>query len=238
MIERALSVTPPEVRGLRPKDLAGYGRVYLGSEFCRNLLPSADDVRALKDKGAAELTVLTPLLPAAPLKAFLKTFDRILRVFPGAELSLSDLGLMRAVNRAYGKSVPLLLGRPVSVDFVRMDEKFLERFFAENNLRRLEIDDPDRAASFGGGAIKLSFHYPFRYLAMTKFCPFKKKGVCSRSCAGRTVKIRQTPPYSGDFFLRNNSYFAENRAAPPKGIGRTVFPLSAGARLFRARAGA
>lgn len=236
MTERALSVTPPEVRGLRAKDLAGYGRVYLGSEFCQNLLPSLDDVLALKDKGAAGLTVLTPLLTAAPLKSFLRTFGRILRVFPGAELSLNDLGLMREVNRAYGGSVPLLLARPVSMDFIRMDERFLERFFAGNNLSWLETDEPDRAADFAARGIKLSFHYPFKYLAMTRYCPFEK-GACARACAGRTLKIRQTPPYSGYFFLRNNFYFSVNRTVPSRGIGRTVFPLSAGARGFRARPG-
>ncbi len=237
MTEKALSLTPPEVRGLRGKDLAGFGRVYIGSEFCHNLLPSRDDVRALKDKGAGELTVLTPLLAAAQLKAFLKVFDRILREFPGAELSLNDLGLMRAVNRAYGGKVPLLLARPVSRDFIRMDESFLERFFAENGLVWLESDEPDMAFSFAARGVKISFHYPFKYLAMTHDCPFEKS-ACSRACAGQILRIRQTPPYSGDFFLSNNFYFAVNRDVPPKGIGRTVVPLSAGPHGFLARGGA
>lgn len=230
MTERAVSITPPELGALNEKVLGGYDRVYLGSEFCQHLLPSVDEVRALKDKGVGKLTVLTPLLPTADLRAFLKLFGRILKLFPRAELSLGDLGLMRAVNRAYGGAVPLLLARPVSADFIRMDERFLERFFAENNLRLLETDEPDRIAAFKGRGVKFSFHYPFKYLSMTRFCPFVKGGACSRACAGRTLEIQQTAPYRGSFLLKNNAYFCENRALPPEGIARTVFALSAGPR--------
>lgn len=230
MTERAVSLTPPELGGLNERALRGYDRVYLGSEFCQNLLPSAEDVRALKDKGVVELTVLTPLLPTAQLRSFLKLFDRVLKLFPRAELSLGDLGLMRAVNRAYGGAVPLLLARPVSADFIRMDEAFLERFFAENNLRLLETDEPDRIAAFRGRGVKFSFHYPFKYLSMTRHCPFVKDGACARACAGRTLEIRQTAPYRGSFLLKNNYYCAVNAAPPPKGIARTVFALAAGPR--------
>jgi len=230
MTERAVSITPLELGALTRKVLQGYERVYLGSEFCQHLLPSLDEVRELKDKGVKELTVLTPLLPTAQLRSFLKLFDRILGLFPGAELSLGDLGLMRAVNRAYGGSVPLLLARPVSADFIRMDERFLARFFSENNLRLLETDEPDRIAAFRGRGVKFSFHYPFKYLSMTRLCPFMKGGVCSRACAGRTLKIQQTAPYRGSFFLKNNFYFAENRGLPPEGVARTVFTLAAGPR--------
>jgi len=232
-MERAVSITPPEVGGLSEKDIGHYDRVYLGSEFCQNLIPSEDEVRELKDKGVKELTVLTPLLPTVRLRSFLKLFDRILGLYPGAELSLGDLGLMRAVNRAYGGTVPLLLARPVSADFIRMDERFLRRFFAANNLRMLETDEADRVAAFRGRGIKFSFHYPFKYLAMTRFCPFEKAGGCSRACAGRKIKIRQTAPYRGSFFLKNNFYFSENREMPPKGVARTVFALSGGAPTGR-----
>ncbi|MGD9641813.1 MAG: hypothetical protein AB7V08_03640 [Elusimicrobiales bacterium] len=230
MTERAVSITPPELGELNERVLGGYDRVYLGSEFCQHLLPSLDEVRALKDKGVEELTVLTPLLPTAQLRSFLKLFGRILKLFPRAELSLGDLGLMRAVNRAYGGAVPLLLARPVSADFIRMDEGFLERFFSENNLRLLETDEPDRVAAFRGGGIKFSFHYPFKYLAMTRLCPFVKGGACSRACAGKTLKIQQTAPYRGSFLLKNNTYFSVNGALPPEGVARTVFALSAGPR--------
>jgi hypothetical protein len=228
MTERAVSITPPELGELTGKVLAGYDRVYLGSEFCQHLLPSLDEVRALKDKGVEELTVLTPLLTTAQLRSFLKLFGRILKLFPGAELSLGDLGLLRAVNRAYGGAVPLLLARPVSADFIRMDERFLERFFDENNLRLLETDEPDRIAAFRGRGVMFSFHYPFKYLSMTRLCPFVKGGVCTRACAGKTLTIRQTAPYSGSFLLKNNAYFSADGALPPSGIARTVFALSAG----------
>lgn len=228
MTEKAVSITPPELGALSARVLRDYDRVYLGSEFCQHLLPSLSDVRALKDKGVEELTVLTPLLPTADLRSFLKLFDRILGLFPRAELSLNDLGLMRAVNRAYGGAVPLLLARPVSADFIRMDERFLTRFFAENNLRLLETDEPDRIAAFRGGGMKFSFHYPFKYLSMTRLCPFVKGGVCSRACSGKTLKIQQTAPYRGSFLLKNNAYFSGNSALPPEGTARTVFALSAG----------
>lgn len=230
MTERAVSITPPELGDLDEKVIRRYDRVYLGSEFCQHLLPSMGDVRALKDKGVEELTVLTPLLPTAQLRSFLKLFGGILKLFPRAELSLADLGLMRAVNRAYGGAVPLLLARPVSADFIRMDERFLERFFAENNLRLLETDEPDRVAAFRGRGVKFSFHYPFKYLSMTRLCPFVKGGACARACAGKTLRIDQTAPYRGSFFLKNNFYFSENSAPPPAGIARTVFALAAGTR--------
>lgn len=230
MTERAVSITPPELGELGERVLRDYDRVYLGSEFCQHLLPSLNDVRALKDKGVKELTVLTPLLPTAQLRSFLKLFGRILKLYPRAELSLGDLGLMRAVNRAYGGAVPLLLARPVSADFIRMDEAFLARFFAENNLRLLETDEPDRVAAFKGRGIKFSFHYPFKYLSMTRLCPFVKGGACSRACAGKILEIRQTAPYRGSFLLKNNTYFSENSAPPPEGVARTVFALAAGPR--------
>ncbi|MEI7527637.1 MAG: hypothetical protein WCK76_01730 [Elusimicrobiota bacterium] len=223
-MELAVSLTPPEALLIKPGFLRGYGRVYIGSSFCQNLLPAADDVRRLRAAGARALTLATPLLTGAALKKFIKTLERVLETEKEVEVSVNDLGLLAALRRRFrGRAVPLL-GRPVSHDFLRMSPEFLKKFFREYGIKMLESDEAGMVENLPAATpLKISFHYPLEYLAMSRLCAHtgELSAACGRGCAG--VQAGLARPGGESLVLRANAYFRGNAPCPHKAVKRLVF---------------
>jgi len=225
MMELAVSLTPPEALCAKPGLFRKYSRVYIGSSFCQNLLPEAADVRRLRAAGARAVTLATPPLTGAALKKFLRTLGQVLETEKEVEVSVNDLGLLAALRRRFhGRAVPLL-GRPVSHDFLRMSPEFLKKFFSEYGIKLLESDEGKMVENLPASTpLKIAFHYPLEYLAMSRLCAHtgEMSAACRRACAG-VPAARLTRPGGESLILYSNAYFRRNAPCENKAVKRLVF---------------
>jgi len=135
-MENAISLSATELPGLKPAALRGYDRVYIGSEFCQNRLPSAAAFLGLARIFKGPLTLVTPLLSdsgldgaAALIKAVGPAKGKPL------EVVVNDWGLLRLLEK--NRRVRPVLGRLLMWEIAGMDKKFFNafcRFFLKSVL--------------------------------------------------------------------------------------------------------
>ncbi|MBU2529428.1 MAG: hypothetical protein KKD35_00155 [Elusimicrobia bacterium] len=229
-MEYAISLTPHQSRNIKPAILRKYDRVYLGSEFCQNILPSIDDINFLHDKGIKKISLLSGLMVTKRLQEFEKLLLPIFKNKKIIEIAVNDLGLLRFLNLNYPKRSDILLGRPVSIDYMRMSEKFLKSFFKKYNIKRIESDENNMVENLSPKSfLKVSFHFPLRYVCMTCYCPFEKKIAlsCRHSCENKILKLKHSKMDKSPLILHNNAYFFQNEPSYHKAVKRLVYkPLS------------
>ena len=97
-MEKALALNPPELRRTGAAGLKGFGLLYLGDEFCEQLLPAADDLERAEKLFSGRTVLVTPLLSDAAIDRA----ERLLRAFSSAkkrlEVVVNDLGLLHLLR--------------------------------------------------------------------------------------------------------------------------------------------
>ena len=224
MTERAIALTPPEARAASPSLLRKYDRVYIGSSFCQNLLPEAEDLRRLRAAGARAVTLATPLLTGEGLARAAALVRAALRDERRLEVSVNDLGLLELLRRRYAGRVIPLLGRPVSRDFARMAPAFLRGFFRHYGIKMLETDEENIGGILPAAGLRLAFHYPYCCLAFTRLCP--QPGAARRRPCGPGTEL--LGPAGEKLTLRGNAYFIGNKPPRLAAVRRLVYTPPAG----------
>lgn len=230
--EKALALSAPAFRLASPASLRGYRTLYLGDEFCQNLLPSAEDLGLALEAFKGRAVLATPLLTD-------EVFDRVetlLRKFSTArrplEVVVNDPGLLHTLR---GGSLParVSLGRVLGHRVKVMPPAFARAFLKKHRVERVELDDPALPGRFEGFGLKVSFHTSFRYLSVTRFCPWELHwpGPCGLACLGRTRRLEH-PRLPAPLLLTGQAYGIRGRGAPEDGaIDRVVRePLPGSAR--------
>lgn len=234
-MEYAISLTPYQVRKIKPSTLRKYDMVYLGSEFCQNILPSIEDIKFLRSKGVKKIVLLSGLMVTKRLREFEKLLIPILKAEEKIEIVVNDLGLLRFLHLNYPNSADILLGRPVSIDYLRMSKKYLKAFFKKYNIKRLESDENAMVEDLASNSfLKVSFHFPLSYVCMTRYCPFEKKIAlkCRHSCENKIIKLKHPGMDKSPLILHNNAYFFLNKPCYHKAVKRLVYkPLGLGKEL-------
>lgn len=214
--EKAFALSAPEFRAARASALKGCGLLYLGDEFCENLLPTRADLGAAAERFRGRVVLATPLLTDAAFDEV----ERIINSFSSAadrlEVVINDLGLLHTVKRRYARRVDATLGRVLAHRVKVMPAGFARRFLKEHGVKRVELDDPallPRFEVFRG--LKISFHTPFRYLSATRFCPWERHwpGPCALSCLGKTRKLEH-PRLPGPLLLKGQAYGLRTAGVP------------------------
>lgn len=208
-----------------PAFVRGWDRVYVGSSFCPGLLPSARRVAALFGAGARAVTVLTPFVTDAQLAVVLGKVGGMFRGGLRPEIAVSDLGLLQALRSGPCGAAAFTLGLPLSHDFLRMPGSFLKKFFARHGIGGLETDEFEMVGCLAAAGIKVSLHYPLRYMAMSRCCPWTGRMLaCTRPvCAGRK-DVLTARGAAAPVIMSENAYFL--RAGTPSGrlaVARTVY---------------
>ncbi len=210
----AFAMTGPAFKAAAPAALRGKGRLYLGDEFCSNLLPDAGDMRRAAALGGG-VTLVTPLLSD-------EAFDRVealARAVPrGAgplEVVVNDLGLLRVLRGRAWKNAVVCLGRVLGHRVKVMPPDFARGFLKEHRVSRVELDDPALLPRFEPFGLSVSYHLPFRYISTTRFCPWELHwpAPCSFSCLGRVRKLEH-PRLPAPLLLRGQAYGLRSAAAP------------------------
>lgn len=197
--EKAIALSAPGFRAARASALKGFDLLYLGDEFCQNLLPARADFSAAAGK-FGRVVLVTPLLT----DEVFDEMEKIITAFSSAknrlEVVVNDLGLLHTLKRRYSLRVDLSLGRLFARRLMAMPPGFAADFLKEHDVKRIELDDASQLPEFAGfKGIKFSFHSPFRFVSSARFCPWERQwpASCALSCLGKTRKPEQprlSPP--------------------------------------------
>lgn len=206
--------------------------VYLGGEFCQNLLPGPEEFgRALKTF-KKRVVLVTPFLT----DRLFKSIEAIIRKYSGGdgplEIVANDIGLIHRVREKYASKARLSLGRILGNMLLKSSrEAFIAKFLAENGITRIEADSAELLDRYGRlGGLSFTYHIPYSYLAVTRFCPWEKHWVdekCRYTCLGAARKLtsRLIPR---PLHLINCGYFADGGKPARNGnIDRIVYQPSA-----------
>lgn len=212
-MENAISLSVTELAGLKPAALKGYDRVYLGSEFCQNKLPTAAAFLKLEKLFGGPVTLVTPLLTDGGLDqaaALVKALCAVKRRRP-LEVVVNDWGLLRLLKR--NKAARPVLGRLLMWEIGEMDKPFLNAFLREYRAAGVETDDPEVLAKLKGVSGPVHFHYPFRFKSVTRFCSYIRdfnSARCRLECGPAFVRLssRAIPE---PIYMQGNAYFIPNK---------------------------
>lgn len=229
--EKALSLSGPAYRLARPAALKGFSALYLGDEFCQNLLPRAEDL-GLALEAFDRAVLVTPLLTD-------EVFDQVetlLRLFSSPrrrlEVVVNDPGLLHMLRGPYARRVRVSLGRLLGHRVKVMPPVFAAAFLRKHRVERVELDDPALLPRFENFGLKFSFHTRFRYISTTRFCPWELQwpGPCGLSCLGKVRKLEH-PRLPSALLLKGQAYGIRGGAAPEhRLLDRIVFEPLPGAR--------
>ncbi|MDD2805685.1 MAG: hypothetical protein PHV33_09030 [Elusimicrobiales bacterium] len=102
--------------------------------------------------------------------------------------------------------------------------EYIREFLKRYGVKRVETDSAyifKKYAAIKG--VKLSYYYPLRLMAMTRFCPFMG-GIaqkCAAPCADSLVKL-ETCELDYKLYSKGNAYFAKNRLLKHPRLDRLV----------------
>lgn len=221
MLEKAIQITPYD--RISDDKLKKFDRVYIGSNFCSNLIPKISDIIRLKDLGVKNITISTPFLTDKDFNKIIKLIKESLKIISKIEISANDIGLIDKIKNT--KGLDILLARPVSHDWLRMNPKSLKKFLKRFGIKYVETDEEYIAKRFKDTKINFSFHYPFEYLSMSRICPFERKindALCEYRCLNKNIVELKETGRKDVIYLKNNAYFKKNIPVKTKNIKRTV----------------
>ena len=167
-------------------------RYVFGAEFCENLLPSVEAVRAIRNRVTAGFTLLTPYAGNAGLA-------RIRQLLPelreGDEVAFSDWGVLRVLRREYphltpvqgrllNKSLrdPRIMGQyadasPSHPSLVVLQQSNLStpsylELLRESGVGRVELDHLPQGTdtSFTQYGVKVSVALPYGVISTSRVC--------------------------------------------------------------------
>lgn len=218
-MEKALALDSYSTDKLRER-LAGYGALMVGSEFCAGLLPSVSEAAAVRRVYKGKIILATPLLTDAALRG-VKKILRVLAADGPAEVIANDLGLLEAMRRR-ASGVKVSCGRILAHRVKIMPAEYARKFLERYGVAGFEIDDPSVLGRLKPYGLPFSWHYPYRYATVTRFCPWENRwsADCGGSCRGRARKLT-SPRVPKPLWLRGCGYFIKVQR-PAKGFARLV----------------
>jgi hypothetical protein len=204
--------------------------VYLGSEFCPNLLPGPAEFGLALKTFKKRVVLVTPFLTD---RAF-KGIEAIIKKYSGRkeklEIVANDLGLIHLVGKKYSSVARLSLGRVLGNLLKSSSDGFLVKFLSENKITRLETDSAELPERYGRlPGLSFTYHMPYSYMAVTRFCPWEKRWVdekCRYTClaGGKKLSSRLLP---APLHLISSGYFAAGGKPPKNGkIDRIIYQPS------------
>ncbi|MBI4350190.1 MAG: hypothetical protein HY550_02020 [Elusimicrobia bacterium] len=221
-MEKALALDASRLGDGPPKIPAGYGAVMLGSEFCAGLLPSPEEAVSAAASFKGRLILATPMLTEAGLAAVKK----ILAALGGArglEVIANDLGLLEYLRSGFRGRAAVSCGRILTHRVRIMPRDYAEKFLARYGIRTFEVDDAAVLKRLEPYGLALSWHYPFKYATVTRFCPWEERWAssCERSCLGRAERLRH-PGLPVTLWRSGAAYFVRGQRSR-KDLARNIY---------------
>jgi hypothetical protein len=215
-MKKALALGAAEWRKARPTAFQGFDLLYLGDEFCQNLLPTRRDFDSAASNFDGRVVLVTPLLTDTVFDEVERIIRRHASRTRRLEVVANDLGLLHILRQRYAGRVDVSLGRVFGHRVKVMPQGFAGDFLRLHGVGRVELDDASllpRFEHFSG--IRISFHKPFLYRSVTRFCPWESHwpGPCSYSCLGKALRLehRYLPR---SLLLKGAAYGVRTSAVP------------------------
>jgi len=196
----------------------------VGSEYCQNCLPSADQLARLRRRHRGKISLATSLLTDAGLARLEALLRRAVKGRLISELIANDWGLLPFIRRTPGFSVSA--GRLLVEELSRMDPAWARQLCREHRIASAEADNPGLARRIERGlGLKVSYHVPYRFKAVTTFCPFERhfRADCAFTCARGGPGRLWNPHVGQGLYLHEKAYFVKSPPGlPRRGVWRTV----------------
>jgi len=197
-----------------PRALKGFSRAVAGSEFCQNRLPEPGVLRGLREAGLG-VTLATSILTDAGLSSAAALAASAFRRGFIDEVIVNDWGLLEPLGCLRG--LRLSAGRLLGVELSATEPSWTKRFLAEHGVVFAETDDLAMAARMRALGLKVSWHGPHAFRAVTTFCPYERhfRSCCGFSCEGASLTLKNHH-LDAPLLLDGKAYFtaAASTSAP------------------------
>jgi len=221
-MEKALALDASVLKKRPLKVPAGCGAVVLGSEFCAGLLPSPQEVLDVMAAFKGRIILATPMLTEAGLAAVKKI---LLAAGKSRRLEViaNDLGLLELLRARFKGKAAVSCGRILTHRVRIMPQAYAEKFLARYGIRTFEVDDASIIKRLEPYGLALSWHYPFKYATVTRFCPWEERwaSACGKSCLGRTAPLTH-PGLPVTLWRIGSAYFVRGQRGRA-GVERNIF---------------
>lgn len=249
-VERAVLLSPEEVKNPDGAALAGFDCVYAGDDFCQDKLPSAAALRRLRLVFKGRIVLAAPVLTDARLADF-KALVRLLSGWgKSAGLAVNDVGALSWLASSRSRPAEVALGRVLAADFGNFSASARFRELFGGLVGAAELDDGRELELYCRTGLALNLHLPLRFAAYSRHCytTGRYNGSCRLACrGGKPVELKPGPLkerllVSGNVLLRPNeeAYGAKGGLAAilssEFNVARLVYNSGlAAARLYLAR---
>ena len=237
-MEKSILITSSSKLHYIKKEPSAYQRIYYGSEFCVNRVPTAKELESFLlfcEKYNKEFTLVTPYLTEKGIekvKVLLNFLDEK-QVYP--EILISDWGMLNYIPEKFGNKFPLILGRITAkqktgprIETIKdinptafkssmkshVDIPQYLNFLIEKNVQRIELDIPLQGMDLKlpkDCEIFVSFYYPYGYISTTRRCPLQLTGECSCEDNYFRLASKQMPV---PLYCRGNTVFFKHEEFP------------------------
>lgn len=251
-MEKAIILSPSQLRRRGALELIDGATVYLGDEFCSHKQPTFADFAAARGLLGRNPVIISSLLTEPALKGFMKLLADCAKAAPGAEIVINDLGLLNFIDKHYRGRFSITLGRLLTYLFdpkntrvlgSRSDEgllgkkmkvweasleatptPYIKRFLKRYAVERVETDSERIFRKYAKNTkVKISFYSPMRLMAITRFCPYR--GGIALDCTEPCGTRRleiKTGRLDYPLFSKGNAYFVKNRPIKHPRLDRAV----------------
>lgn len=213
-----------------------YDRIYIGSEFCQNLLPKISYLeQILKQLSDKEISLITPMVNEIGLLKIDQLLKFITKELKSFEIIINDFGVLNLVHRKYPSVVPVL-GRIISQQVTTLypdssirDANTLRVLCLKYNIDRIEIDTKGKNTSIeipkSIDNLKVSLYYPYLLVTTTNRCiiprlfddsfDVNENFKCHQECL-RIQKIIsfKYPMIKEKIYIKGNTHFIKHKTLP------------------------
>ena len=187
-----------------------YDVIGIGSEFCHNItLKFFSEINDELEKILRwkKIIIYTPILTDLIFDTFVDKLKQIILKFKNFEIMVTDLGLLDWLNSNF-PYIKKGIARPLSIDFVRMNLKILNRFIKDLRIHSIETDEINFLYKFKNRSFKIYFRVPLKYVGLSRFCPYERKIIysCNYQCFNYydEIKIKDS---NEKIIIFENCYF-------------------------------
>lgn len=220
--ETAIMVNAIELLRLDFSRLKGYDRLYIGSEFCPNKLPTPEALVEAAKAFRGPLTLATPPLGRGGLDKLAPLLKAAAPAKGKLEVVVNDWGLLRFLKQ--DKNTRLFLGRMLMVEMREADKDTLDHLCRQYGVAGVEIDDPDAMKNLKDYKGSVHFHYPYRLKSFSRYCSYIRdfnSTPCLMDCGSVFVQMSQRAE-TYPVFMRGNAYFIPNKPIEHPLVSRLV----------------
>jgi hypothetical protein len=212
-MDRALLLNPIELKHTDIKFLNNYKYFIVGSELCQNQIPDLTIINNIHKKiKNKHIIIATPIISDSGFDIWYNFLKELNRTEFIKEIIVNDLGLLSVINKMFKISV----GRILSSDLLNINKIWLKKFYIENNIHSINIDNIDLYTKVKNSGLKIYWHNKYSITANTMFCPYEKHFSinCNKSCLSNQLVLKNKD-IGYRLILNEKAYFKKNRYYPP-----------------------